>query len=618
MNHSPTGGGQALLFSSITEISEKAAVLISSSKSHDGPDIEELFRAFHTIKGLAAQGGLVSIEAVARSVESLLSDAMRTGRIESGWIPMLSRAVELCVPGDQGVEAVAEAEDIQTGLEMAAAAVKALPSQQSQKRSATHFQPPPTGGYIEVDVTIDPASRMPAARALVVLKCLEETGDFIHSEPSRTMLRESDASPTVLRIRMKPEAEAGEIRRLLEDLPDIHLDYISRVAASALKPAESVSVQVRVDAEVLDRILGRVSDVFMYHEDLNNRLPDDAREAVRDSSRGIRRSLKELEIAVEAARLVPLRTVTGTMKQSIRAMAQKVGKEINVSVDGDDAELDLSILERLGSILVHLARNAVDHGIEDLKTRVAAGKPPAGTIRLSVTRVPGGISLTFSDDGRGIDFNAARIAAGKMGFVEPLAGSPTERELLDLLFTPGFSTAQGQTELSGRGVGLDAARRFVTELGGTFSIKTGAGRGTVFTMEIPCTMTRMQLMLVEAGGGTYAIPAIRITEVFSASAVKGEEGVCIDWRGKSVPAVDMSHMIRGDTGTPCQDGPGRFLILERQGKQTAVRVENVFGLKELVVRPLGFPLNSLNGLTGVALLNLSTPVLVVDAMALSV
>jgi two-component system chemotaxis sensor kinase CheA len=333
----------------------------------------------------------------------------------------------------------------------------------------------------------------------------------------------------------------------------------------------------------------------------------------------LRRQARELHGRVVGLRLTPLSALTDRLPRAVRDLARQLGRELEVEIQGADVELDRATIDGLGDPLSHLVRNAVDHGIEPPEERHAAGKPACGKLLLRARRERDLVLIELEDDGRGLDPQALRRRAVELGaLTEPAAAALTSAQSLALAFLPGLSTRKVLSTVSGRGVGLDAARRAVEGLGGHLEVHSQPGRGTRFTLELPRSLSMANLLLVLVGGELYGLQVSRVlltTEVdLHARGGEGYESRSVIVADERVPAWSLAKLFRLPSLAP--PGPRPFVVLEIDGVKFALSVDRLVGQEEAVVRPLFPPLDRMRSLAGTAVLGSGRPLLVLDPRGL--
>ncbi len=324
----------------------------------------------------------------------------------------------------------------------------------------------------------------------------------------------------------------------------------------------------------------------------------------------------QLQTSIMGIRKVPVKPLSQKVPRLVRDVAQAIGKEIEVVLDGESVQVDKSLLDLLDAPLTHMVRNAVDHGIEAPEAREAAGKPRRGTVTVSFAETTSHIVLTVSDDGKGLDLGAIRRKGESLGLIVP--GSPLgEQDIINLIFASGLSTAQQVTDISGRGVGMDVVKRALEEAGGSINVSTEAGKGSVFRIRLPRGVTTQIVggYLVRAGGSDFVLPLERVRETFRCRPEERQSlagrGSCILRRDQVLPLGELSAMLCGrPTAWPSRGLP--VVIVEARRRHLALAVEAVLGVQKVVIRrlsglPPGAPM-----LSGAALLGDGHLALVLD------
>jgi two-component system chemotaxis sensor kinase CheA len=329
----------------------------------------------------------------------------------------------------------------------------------------------------------------------------------------------------------------------------------------------------------------------------------------------LRRTARDLHGRVMNARLTPFSALTERLPRAVRDLSHRLGKEVDLDVQGADVELDRNVIEAMGDPLSHLVRNAIDHGLEDPKTREAAGKPARGRLTLSARRERDKVVVDVADDGSGLDVERLRkkaVASGAMS--EEAAAALSENEVFELAFLPGVSTRETATDVSGRGVGLDAVQRAVEALGGTIRIRSVAGKGATFSLELPLNVSMANLLLVQVGGELYGIPLHRVllTTEYDLNARGGEgfEARSLVVLGQLVRAYALAKLFGLPSLLP--PGPRPFVVMEVDGVLFALSVDRLIGQEEAVMKPLFPPLDRVRGLAGVTVLGNGRPLLILD------
>ncbi len=390
----------------------------------------------------------------------------------------------------------------------------------------------------------------------------------------------------------------------------------------------SLTQTVRVDIRRLDGLMNTVGELLLIKANLQ-RMVEGARQEgtlvlskawvqeLGRETRQLERKLDALQSGLLEARMVPVGQVFDKLARLVRRIAREAGKEIDFLSSGGEVELDKLIVEELSDPLMHIIRNALDHGVEAPEARVAAGKTRRATVSLRAEQKGNHVVIEVSDDGAGIDEHRVReVALQKNLITEAQAAEMGRRELLNLIFLPGFSTARSVSELSGRGVGLDVVKNNISNLSGLIDVWSERGRGTAFHLTLPLTLAIIRALVVGVSGRTYAVPLNSVLEILSVQPKDirtVERREVLDLRGQTLPLTRLARMF----GLPERPTPRSFVVVvglaqERMG----IAVDELFGQQDIVTKPLGGRLQSVRGISGATDLGNRRTVLVLDVAAL--
>lgn len=375
---------------------------------------------------------------------------------------------------------------------------------------------------------------------------------------------------------------------------------------------------IRVDIARLDVLLDLVGELVIA----KNRVLQIA--ARREGPSGdlevaaaqLARLTADLQEAVMRARMVRIAGVFERFPRLVHDLAKTQGKDIQLVVDGADTDLDKTIVDEIGEPLMHLLRNCVDHGIESPKRRRESGKAPAGVIHLRAYHDENAVVIEVGDDGGGIDLSRVRERGLELGLIDE--GAHDERDLLELLFAPGFSTARAVTELSGRGVGMDVVRRAVAAMSGTLEVTTRPGSGTTFTIRLPLTLAIVRAMLVRIAESTYALPVGSVGESLRLEPGEvrgGRTGETILHRDRELPLIRGAEYFELG-GVPAGSGKVLIVIVNAGNREVGLIVDEFVGEQEIVVKPLTDLIGAVPGISGGTILGDGTIALIVDPVAL--
>lgn len=382
------------------------------------------------------------------------------------------------------------------------------------------------------------------------------------------------------------------------------------------------SSTLKVSFEKLDELLNLVGELVIHRTSLNaleNRLQEKVSdrallEAFSESSQLIGKSSSDLREAIMKARMLPIKSVFQRFQRLVRDHAQKSGKEILLRFEGEETELDKTVIDEIGEPLLHLIRNAVDHGIESVAERRRAGKPSTGVLTLRARHESNHIVIEAEDDGRGMRPDAIRSSAldkGLLGGAE--AAALSDGEVLNLLFLPGFSTSSEVTETSGRGIGLDVVKKIVTSLNGMIDISSNPGCGTRFTIKLPLTLAIITALMVEVGGETFAVP---LSGVLESIRIQSDEihqvgsGEVINLRNNLLPICRLDSFFRLNAGATRDQ---EYVVVVGSGdRRGGLVVDRLLGQQEIVIKALDDYLGELPGISGGTVLGDGNISMIVD------
>ncbi|HIK84117.1 MAG TPA: hypothetical protein EYG08_03305 [Myxococcales bacterium] len=373
---------------------------------------------------------------------------------------------------------------------------------------------------------------------------------------------------------------------------------------------------VRVRTDTLDRFISAVGEVILSSSQLRTGVARYAHDPdVADGFDRVDRRVAELQRRVMELRTAPLVRVTDNLPRTARQVAEKLGKRVEIEIIGAELELDRSILDRLSEPLIHLVRNAVDHGLETPAERLAAGKPEVGKIRIEAKRQKDLIVIDVKDDGGGIDLSSVAARAVDAGLIHPdlISDLPAE-EVVAFIFHPGLSTAQAVSDVSGRGVGMDAVKATIESLGGGVELRTEEGRGTTTTFFVPIAAAVQRVLLVRIAGERVALPIAKVERILEVPAdaieeAAGDSFALVD--DVPIPVFRLSRLLRIEADESSK-GLVPLVISEVRGEQVALLVDHFEGQQEIYVKPVPDLLAKVRILSGLTVLEDGSPVFLID------
>lgn len=574
----------ALLGEFVTESREHLeraeATLLDLETNPDNPEgVNLIFRAFHTIKGTSGFLGLTSINTVAHKAETLLD------RARKGEIRLAGTYADLAL----------EATDVLKRLiDQVSAGMVDLPAEDALRVSALLERLDSPNGVSDTSVPPLRVGDILVARSVVDRTRIEE---IARSTGPNEKLGEKLVQAGV--------ADAKSVAAAL------------RTQQQIAGPAQAADATLRVSMARLDKLIDMVGELVIAQA----MVTQDA--AIRDAeSQSLSRKLsqsnkitRELQDLTLSMRMVPLKSTFQKMARLVRDVARKNGKEVRFIADGEDTEIDRSMVDAINDPLVHMMRNAVDHGLEPPDERAAAGKSEQGTVVLRAYHAAGKVVIEVQDDGRGIDPAKVLAKAVERGLVEPDRGLSAS-EIYDLLFLPGFSTAQTVTDVSGRGVGMDVVKKNIEALRGFVDVTSEKGRGSTFTIRLPLTLAIIDGMLLQVGSETYVLPTLNIEQAFrptaeSISTVAGR-GEMVLLRGQLIPVFRL-HRLFGVSGAVEDPTRALLVVIEQEGQRCALLADGLLGQQQVVIKSLGTALGDVQGVSGAAILGDGRVGLILDA-----
>ena len=399
--------------------------------------------------------------------------------------------------------------------------------------------------------------------------------------------------------------EVAQQKQAGESKP-VEIKPAAEPAQAALKANAKISPQpetsVRVDTARLDDIMNMVGELVLVRNrlaTLKSRLGD---EEVANAVANLDVVTADLQNSVMKTRMQPIKKVFGRFPRVVRDLARSLNKEINLEMTGEETDLDKNLVEALSDPMVHLVRNAVDHGIETPDEREKAGKPRQGTVLLSAAQEGDHILLSISDDGKGMDADALRRKAVERGMMDQEAAARLdEKECFHLIFQPGFSTKSEISDVSGRGVGMDVVKTRISQMNGSVDIDSELGKGSVITIKLPLTLAILPTLMVVLGVQSFALPLSSVVEIFNLDLqrthmVDGQLTIMV--RERALPLFYLRNWLISSQSGSDQQNHGHVVVVNVGGKQVCLVVDYLIGQEEVVIKPLGSMLQGLEGMAG--------------------
>ncbi len=649
--------------------------------------INEIFRAAHSLKGMAGTMGFKRMQTLTHDMENVFSE-VRNGNIKvnAGMIDVLFQCLDaleeylgnIQESADEGTndnEPIIKAlNDILKGEAGGGSAPKAEEKKEDNKAAATgsederkwltiNLNSSQSNVIVEakkqgmnvygVTVKVQESCILKAARAFLVFKALEELGEIIVSSPSAQDIEdekfELDFSVVIITDKRLEDVIAAaenvsEIEKVLgapiEDSA-LHPDTPAEpepTAAAQVKEAEKaqpekkagekkavgkpiVNRTVRVDIEKLDVLMNLVSELIIAKNSLVSAsgVENKGHSAFNEHIEYLESVTTNLHESVMKVRMVPIESVVTKFPRMIRDLSKKLNKKMELYMSGEETELDRTVVDEIGDPLMHLLRNSADHGLESTEERIKRGKNPTGSIFLDAYQDGNNVVIEVRDDGNGIDVEAVKRKAIERGTITAEQGEQmSDKEIIDLLFLPSFSTAKQVSDISGRGVGLDVVKSKIEALSGEIEVKSKLGEGSSWIIRLPLTLAIIQALMVDVGGEKYAISLgnIQTIEDISPSEIKSVQSKeVINLRGTVIPLIRLNEVLDIESKKSPEDNLV-VVIVKKGDKLAGLVIDELLGQLEIVIKSLGKYINKCKIISGATILGDGEIALILDANAL--
>jgi two-component system chemotaxis sensor kinase CheA len=593
-------------------LQELNLAVVRIEETPDDPEtVDEIFRIAHSMKGMSATMGFSGMAALTHEMEDVFELLrQRAGGLERAAIDVLFDSLDALSAAVEAIDRTG-AEEIQPQalIERLQSLVRErTPIQEAQRAGAA---PIPDNlaelsdgrRVVQITAILNEDVSMPSVRAYMVLSSIAELGETLACRPSPDELEGFDGHELVDDIVVVP------------DLPEADAPQ-APVAPAAAKPhPKGGSSTVRVDAERLDQLMHFMGELVLHRTQVEALAAGADVPGLSQAMQNLTRSSHALQSMVMQVRMIPVEAVFLRFPRLVRDLSTKLGKQVDLQLVGKDTELDRTVVDALGDPLVHLVRNSLDHGLEGPEERIAAGKPATGVLEISAQHAGGNVVITVRDDGRGVDAQRVARKAAERGLIAHEAiDSIDSQRAVELLFSAGFSTAEYTSDISGRGVGMDAVRAAIRGLGGEVLMTSELGQGTSAQIRLPLTLAIMAALIVEADGRPFAIPLDRIerTVRISDQAVRSVAGRQMLVLSDGVlQIVDASERYGG----PAMSDAEYAVVVRGGNERFALTVSKLVGQHELVTRPLPPEVAEGAALSGAAVLSDGQIALIIDCDA---
>ncbi len=661
-----------------------ASLLDLEREPGDPEPLTVIFRVAHSLKGMSATMGFEAMARLTHRMEEVLAAMRDDGAPVT---PAVSDALFACLDTLQEMvdrvaasdpeevdasavmarldaiaagEADAPAEAVAAVAEVAATLAPERPALTDYERMVVAEAHERGLDVLRVDVAFDEGCQLVAARAFMVVQELEGLGDLIRSDPPTDEIEAGDAGADGVAFWVVTSAEADEVQAAALGVSEVASVEVTPVeddspsadagepeaaaaetaaavaapprpapAASEGRSAPRAAATVRVGTDRLDQLMNLMGEMVIQRTRLVQLAQEHDLADLRGAVEDVSRVTNDLQTLIMQVRMMPVEAVFMRFPRMVRDLANTLGKRLDLVITGEDTELDRTIIDGLGDPLVHMLRNAVDHGLESPEERVAAGKEPVGTVHLTARHAGNSVVIEVRDDGKGMDPDALRASVVRKGLMtEDAAAALSDEGALDLVFLPGFSTAATTTDVSGRGVGMDAVRTAIADLNGEISISSAPGRGSAFTIRIPLTLAIIQALLVSSGAGrggdgprqVYAVPleAIEETVIVDRSQAKPVNGrPCLVLRDQIVPLVWLSECLSLDASAGQDENRLDVVVVTVGPARLGLVVDGLVGKQDVVIKHLPDYLGDVPGVAGATIMGDGSVALIVDVAAVA-
>ena len=609
--------------------------------------IDSLFRHAHSVKGMAGSMGYEATTTLGHRLEDLL-DRVRSEptHFNRGIADVVLRAVDELQahvkaaaagqPFPDSSQLVFQLEQVTQAMRAGPAPMPSAPPSAPplvQSQAAPESKTPPRWN---VTLKVASHSAQPGVRGFLAYKRLSSLGSIFKCTPPLEDVKAGRLPQGAFTVELETTEPEAVMQKTVAQVADVELVTLERATVppplpppQEERPDETRVVgaepqrTVRVRTELLDEFVDLAGELLLATaavREVGRVLPEAVRGTLHASVDRLHGLVKGLHDKVMEARMTPVAVITDRLPRAARDIARRRGREIELVISGTEVQLDRAIVDELNDPVLHLLRNAIDHGVETPEERRMRGKPPRGTVKLTVRRVSDRVLLELEDDGRGMDVDRLKAVAVERGLLTvDQARELPEREALLLCTAPGLSTATAITDISGRGVGMDAVRRAVESVGGTLDIRTQKGAGTTFTLSLPLTVAMVNLLLVGVGEEVYGLPIARVAGVVEASRGSlshSQNQPVLQFGTSVVPVHELGQVLDVPARPLAAETPTPLIVAETDAGRVALAVDALMGQEEVVLKALTRPLDRVRGLAGVTVLGNGRPVFILDVARL--
>jgi two-component system chemotaxis sensor kinase CheA len=586
--------------------------LVSLEQEPDSRDlISRIFRAIHTIKGTSGFLAFSRLEKLAHAGESLLS------RLRDGVQPVTPETITvllLCIDGVRSILASIEENGSEAEVDIESMIVK-IQAQMNAPTDAAPAAPAPAEAA-EAEAPVSVEQEAPAARPAP-----EPVAD--QRQPLGQMLVDAGAaqpSDVASALQQQIEGDERKLGTILLDEGKAAPTAVNEALQSQAPKRSIADSAIRVDVDLLDTLMNMVGELVLARNQLVRGVMEIGDSGLVRSAQRLGMITSELQEGIMKTRMQPIEHIWSKLPRVIRDLSNSLGKQVALVMEGKETELDRSLLEAVKDPLTHLVRNAVDHGIEDPERRVASGKGPEGTLTLRAYHEGGHVAVEVADDGAGLNVERIAQKAVENGLLRPeQVPNMDKRDIMAMVFQPGFSTAAKVTNVSGRGVGMDVVKTNIENIGGAVSVDSTPGEGTVWRLTIPLTLAIIQALTVDCGEQRYVVPQVAVLELVfidgNTTKVEYASGAPVyRLRGKLLPLVRLDRALGLEVGG---DQGVYIMVLQADGRRFGLVVDRVLNTEEVVVKALNTRFKDIGLYAGATILGDGKVGLILDVSSLA-
>jgi two-component system chemotaxis sensor kinase CheA len=586
--------------------------LVSLEQEPDSRDlISRIFRAIHTIKGTSGFLAFSRLEKLAHAGESLLS------RLRDGVQPVTPETITvllLCIDGVRSILASIEENGSEAEVDIESMIVKIQAQMNAPTDAAAAAAPAADAPAAEAPVSVE--QEAPAARPTP-----EPVAD--QRQPLGQMLVDAGAaqpSDVASALQQQIEGDERKLGTILLDEGKAQPAAVSEALQSQAPKRSIADSAIRVDVDLLDTLMNMVGELVLARNQLVRGVMEIGDSGLVRSAQRLGMITSELQEGIMKTRMQPIEHIWSKLPRVIRDLSNSLGKQVALVMEGKETELDRSLLEAVKDPLTHLVRNAVDHGIEDPERRVASGKGPEGTLTLRAYHEGGHVAVEVADDGAGLNVERIAQKAVENGLLRPeQVPNMDKRDIMAMVFQPGFSTAAKVTNVSGRGVGMDVVKTNIENIGGAVSVDSTPGEGTVWRLTIPLTLAIIQALTVDCGEQRYVVPQVAVLELVfidgNTTKVEYASGAPVyRLRGKLLPLVRLDRALGLEVGG---DQGVYIMVLQADGRRFGLVVDRVLNTEEVVVKALNTRFKDIGLYAGATILGDGKVGLILDVSSLA-